>query len=282
VLLGVLTVDRAAAIFIPGVRRLSIEESDRREEERYWDTVMRRMREAFFEPVGGLAVNLDCHDGTQTLSSSLPAPASLEFESESAVTTYTIRPEIVWTNWLSTYAIGGLHEGTNKSDFASLDLDGWAAGAGVALALGLPPYEPYRDSPITYDPFFLIPDFNWTHNEFDDISNTVHVFNLTTRIGAGARTDRYNWAFYAGPMYQSSTKDLIIKPLGNLEVESEPEDAWSGVIGAVFGVRFPQDSKNLRGQERPTMLLTMEGGVGNRPGILVSLRYEYDFFNRPH
>jgi hypothetical protein len=59
-------------------------------------------------------------------------------------------------------------------------------------------------------------------------------------------------------------------------VFAEPREAWSGVIGSYFGVVF---ANNPRHEERPTLLLTVEGGVGNRQGVLVSLRYEYDFCN---
>jgi hypothetical protein len=77
-------------------------------------------------------------------------------------------------------------------------------------------------------------------------------------------------------MYQSSTSDLSIRTNISpdyFEVDSEPKKAWSGVIGAFFGTWFGQDVDRVR---RPTVMLTVEGGVGNRQGILASLRYEYD------
>lgn len=125
---------------------------------------------------------------------------------------------------------------------------------------------------------FIVPDFNWTHNEFQDIRNTVDAYTVTTRIGAGMRTDRFNWALYGGPLYQSSTRNLTVRfPGGDVDATQEPEEAWSGVIGAIFGMRISDDPA---AQERPTLLFTLEGGVGNRQGVLVSLRYEYDFLNR--
>lgn len=263
----------ASAIFFPGVGRPSPEQLRIQEEESYWKSLPRKFTEVFLKPVGGLAVNLDYHYATQDFSSTL---GLLRFESESELNTYSIRPEIVWTNWLSTYAIAGLHRGTNRSQFPTLNLDGWAAGAGVTAALGLPAYTPECNDEVTFDPFFVIPDFNWTHNEFDDIENVVNVINVTTRIGAGVRTDRFNWGLYAGPMYQSSTTDLRIQIAStSVRVNTEPKELWSGVIGSYFGVVFADNPQHVL---RPTLLLTVEGGVGNRQGVLASLRYEYDFF----
>lgn len=71
---------------------------------------------------------------------------------------------------------------------------------------------------------------------------------------------------------------VVIGSRRGSDARSEIEDgrshsAWSGVIGAFFGTWFGCDSKRVR---RPTVMLTVEGGVGDRQGALVSLRYEYD------
>jgi hypothetical protein len=54
------------------------------------------------------------------------------------------------------------------------------------------------------------PDVNWTHNEFPGDREQRRDAERDDRIGAGLRTDRFNWGIYAGPMYQSPTEDLII------------------------------------------------------------------------
>jgi hypothetical protein len=266
----------ALGVFFPGIQRPTRQEAEFQAKEGYWATAADQLQAVFRTTVGGLAASFDYHYGTQDLSNTLAVPGLPAFTatSESELNTYTVRPEFVVSNWLSLYGIAALHEGTNRANGVSLDLDGWGAGMGVTAALGLPRYDPTWSSEITIDPLFIVPDFNWTYNEFQSIKNGVDVLNLTTRIGAGVRTDRYNWGLYAGPMYQSSTRDLMLHARGEtIAVESEPKEAWSGVVGAFFGVRISQKPK---AQLRPTLLATVEGGVGNRQGVLVSLRYEYD------
>jgi hypothetical protein len=137
---------------------------------------------------------------------------------------------------------------------------------------------------MAFDPFFVVPDFNWTHNDFDGIQNRVDVLNTTVRIGAGARTREWTAAFYGGPMHQWSTKGLRFNiGGGDVPVDAEPKDAWSGVIGAFVGTWFTRYRPDEPGDHtqhlrRPTAMLTVEGGVGNRYGVLVSLRFEYDLF----
>lgn len=261
----------ARAVFFPQVERPTLKELEQQRAETYWNTLGRRARLAAGEFVGGLALSADYRYNEQDLVGSLAA-FPVPFSGDTEINTYSLRPEIVLTNWLSTYAIGGLHNGTSRSEFGTLDLDGWAAGAGVTLALGLPPFTPKWNEDLTFDPLFVIPDFNWTHNEFDDVENTINVYNITTRIGAAVRTDRFSYGLYAGPQYQTSTEDLTVRAGGMLvDLEAEPKDAWSGVIGAVFRM-------NLTKQKRPELQLSVEGGVGNRQGIQLSLRYEHDFF----
>jgi hypothetical protein len=264
------------AIFFPGVQRPSQEELEQEETESYTSTLQRNLVEALKTPVGGLALNLDWHYGTQTLLSSIPA-AGLHFSSQSRVDTYSIRPEIVWTNWLSTYAIAGIHQGTNTAPAFNLNLDGWAAGVGTTLALGLPP-KAFPN--LVWLPAFIVPDFNWTHNEFQDVNNAVNIFNLTIRAGTAIKTGIYNWGFYGGPMYEALTEDLSVRTtmFGNVNVHSAPENAWSGVIGTYVGLRIANE--HPEDLPRPTVLLSIEGGVGNRESVLVSLRYEFDFLTR--
>jgi hypothetical protein len=262
----------ARAVFFPAVQRPTEEQLLEQETHPYWNTTTlgAKAMEAFGEVVGGLALSFDDRYSTQDLVGDVPALNHLPFNGKTKLNTFTFRPEIVWTNWLSTYAIAGQHRGSNGSGATTLDLDGWTAGAGVSVALGLPPHTPHN-SRFTFDPLFVIPDFNWTRNEFDGVDNAVNVYNLTTRIGAALRTVDFSWGLYAGPQYQSSTKDLTIRinsmPLG---VKAEPKEAWSGVIGSVFGVY-------LEKQKRADVQMIVEGGVGNRQGVQVSLRYEHDF-----
>lgn len=262
------------AIFVPGIERPTKLQAEKQATEGYWAGAADQLIAVFRTPVAGLAASFDYHYGTQDLTTSIVGSDSPSFTSETELNTYTLRPEFVLTNWLSFYGVAALHEGTNSGGGVNLDLDGWGAGAGVTAAFGLPRFDPSWSDEITIDPLFIIPDFNYTYNEFRDVRNSVDVLNFTTRVGAGARTDRYNWGLYGGPMYQASTRDLTIRAGGNnIAVESAPRDDLSGVIGAFFGVRISQKPK---AQLRPTLLATVEGGVGNRQGVLLSLRYEYD------
>ena len=275
-LFALIAVGPAGAIFIPALQRPTEQQLKAERTVSYWEwtTDPEYLQWVLSDQVGGLALSVDYRHGVQDLSNT--GRGFKPFTSEAELNTYLLRPEFVLTRWLSIYGIAALHDGTNDipRSTADIDLDGWAVGAGVAGALGLRQFDYGAD--LTVDPFFVLPDFNWTHNDFDGIDTGVDVLNVTTRIGAGARTDRYNWGLYAGPMYQWSTPDLKIPTRsGVARVESVPENAWSGVVGAFFGLRL---SDTMRDTElaRPTVLATVEGGVGNRHGVLVSLRYEYD------
>ena len=267
----------ARAIFIPSLQMLTQKDVEAEERKGYWASAGDRLVQVFRTPVGGLAASFDYRYNQQDLTNSFLGST---FSTESKLNSYSLRPEFVLTNWWSVYGIAALYDGSSKGKAngvpVDIDLDGWGAGVGTTVSLGLPPWRPSWWQEGTIDPFFVLPDVNWTYNEFQGINNNVNTVNVTTRIGAGARTDLYNWGLYGGPMYQSSTRDLSV-PLGgfNFAVQSEPRDAWSGVIGAFFGLRISRDP---RAQLRPTLLATVEGGVGNRQGVLVSLRYEYDPF----
>jgi hypothetical protein len=273
---SLVAVSPARALFFPGVQQLSREEGIQQEEGSWSKYLSEGFERTVRTPVGGLALSFDYRYNVQDLCDQIPTLGASTSESE--VNTYSIRPELVVANWLSLYGIFAQHDGTNRPTkytfLPDVDLDGWATGMGVTAALGLPPTRPSWWDFGTIDPLFIVPDFNWTHNEFDGIENAVDVYNVTTRIGFGARTNEINWAVYGGPQFQRPTRSLTVN--GNA-VTSEPEDAWSGVVGALFGVRIAKDPRDLK---RPTLLATVEGGVGNRHGVMFSLRYEYDLLSK--
>src|SRR5262245_51077937 len=162
-------VSPAGAVFFPGVQRPVGAEAEIEREQPYWASVPDRLRKALAEQVGGLALNADYLHDTQDFVSTFN---HVPLQSETELNTYTIRPEFVMTNWLSMYAIGALHEGSSTTSlrpFGATDtrfsLDGWGVGAGVTVALGLPKYTPARWPQFTFDPLFVVPDFNWTHND---------------------------------------------------------------------------------------------------------------------
>lgn len=265
------------ALFFPGFQQLSREQGIKQEEGSWRDYLTKDLEKTLRTPVGGLALSFDYRYSVQDLCDQIPLGPST---SESELNTYSLRPEFVVANWLSLYGIFAQHDGTNRATnkyeslLPDVDLDGWATGMGVTAAFGLPPTRPSWWSFGTIDPLFIVPDFNWTHNEFDGIDNAVDVYNVTTRIGFGARTKVSNWAVYGGPQFQRPTRSLTVN---GFPVSSEPENAWSGVIGVLFGVRIAEDPRDLK---RPTLLATLEGGVGNRHGVLFSLRYEYDLLSK--
>lgn len=269
----------AGAVFFPGVE---FPEPGQPKKD-YWVNVPNELRKTLSKQVMGLTVNADYHYGTQDVVGNVPALPGARLVGDTEVNTYTIRPEIVLTNWLSAYAIGALHEGSSTASVPAYgvrdtkySLDGWGVGAGVTAALGLPRYRPDWSDKLAFDPLFIVPDLNWTHNDFDDIENAVDIVNVTTRIGGALRTRFYNVGLYAGPMYQTATSDLTVRTSLSptpVKIESEAKEAWSGVVGAFVGTWFAKDPDHVR---RPTIMLTVEGGVGNRQGVLVSLRYEYD------
>jgi len=262
----------ARALMYPGVERPTHEELKQQRDEGYLRAAEQEAIENAREFVGGLALNLDYRYGVQDLVGTVPM-YQFPFAGRTKLETYSVRPEFVFTNWLSTYGIVGLHRGENTSDVQTLDLDGWMAGVGVNAAVGLDEITPECLDDVTLDPLFVLPDFNWTHNEFDGIDNDVNAYNLTIRIGGAMRTNYVHWGVYGGPQYQASTRELTVQYMSMpLVVDAEPKDAWSGVIGSFLGVTFKQDER------RPDLLLSVEGGVGNRQGALVSLRYEYDVF----
>lgn len=272
--LGIVSAAPAHAIFIPGIRLLTPQKAAEVEQEPYW----KRLQKRFRRTVGDLALNLDYHYGTQDFSNLAP---SGPLPSEAELNSYVLRPELVVSEWLSVYGIGALHDGRNRYQGGSIDLDGWGAGVGVTTAFGPLEVYPSEWPDVAIDPLFVAPDFNWTYNDFQGIENGVTTSNLTVRIGTGGRTLRYSWALWAGPMYQSSTRDLDLRFGGSpVTVRSEPQGAWSGVIGAAFGLRVAEDKRTQRTERRPTLMATIEGGVGNRQGVLVSLRYEFDPFRR--
>lgn len=264
------------AIFVGGVQQLSQEQAEAQAKLSFVDWTGKALEEALRKPVGGLALSFDYRYGTQDFTNRprQPTPA---FDSETELNSYILRPEFVVSNWLSIYAIAARHEGTSRSAYPPVDLDGWGAGLGVTASLGLPPVRTViGGEPVSFVLPFVLPDFNWTHNEFEGIDNGIDIYNVTTRIGGQARTDTYSFGLYAGPMYQQSTQGLVV---GGNAVSSVARDAWSGVVGAFFGVRLVGGDDSLEQRRdllRPTLLLTVEGGVGNRQGVLASLRYEYD------
>lgn len=282
-------------LFIPAQQLITDQEAARQEKRGgYWADAFDRARliALLRQPVGGLALSFDYRHGTQDLSNAFLSPfgRKLSRESETTLDTYGVRPELVISNWLSVYGVAALHDGSNRAPaeggFPRLDLslDGWAAGFGTTAAFGLPMWKPPGIAGVSIDPFFVLPDFNWTYNEFDDVVDGVDVINATTRVGFGARTKRVNAGFYGGPMYQWTTRDQVarvyveeLKRRIDVPVSSEPKDAWSGVVGGFLGIRISKDPDE---QDRPTLLLTVEGGVGNRQGVQVSLRYEYDLLAR--
>lgn len=262
----------AGAVFFPAIQAPSEKQREKQRLKGYIAGIPEAAKEAALEFIGAMALSFDYNHGTQDQVGKVRLN-NQAFSGETELDTYVARPEIVWMNWLSTYGIFGLHRGDNTSDTSTLDLDGWAAGAGVTLSIGLPQYDPAFNKALAIDPLFVVPDFNWTHNEFDDVDGTVDVYNLTTRIGSALRTDRLYWGVYGGPQYQASTEDQTIQVNSfSVDVEVEPKRAWSGVIGSFFGVIFE------KGERRPDLLLTLEGGVGNRQGVLLSLRYEHNLF----
>ncbi len=246
------------------------------------------MIEQFRQPVLGLAASFDYRHSEEDFSNLVPnADPNLRasFASQSSLDSYTLRPEIVPFSWLSVYGIGARYDGNNTLTSGPLigrkaSLDGWGAGVGTTLALGLPRWLPESVPGVAVDPLFILPDFNWTRNDFDGIANDVDVINVTTRIGFGARDRIFNGGIYGGPTYQSVTRDLLFSGFGPspVLVQSSLKDSWSGVIGAFFGIRLSSDPKL---EQRPTLLATVEGGVGNRQGVLITLRYEYDFLQSP-
>lgn len=266
----------ARALFVPGFEQLTPQQAEIQAKTPWPELLKERM----LTPVGNLAASFDYRHGTQDFDSvtrfngqDVPPP----FISESELNSYVFRPELVLTNWLSVYGITALHDGSNRAGGNAISLDGWGAGAGVTGALGWLPVELGPDA--TLDPFFVLPDFNWTYNEFDGIENAVKTTNLTIRVGSGARFGkRYNVAFYGGPMYQDSTRNLDVVFAGTpLTIKAVPVSTWTGVVGGFLGVRFGEAPST---QKRPDVLVTLEGGIGNRTGVLLSLRYEYDLLSK--
>lgn len=279
VLVSLLAATPAPAVFLPGIQKLSQDQIEAERKLSFTEWTWASLKETLRTPVGGLALSADYHYGTQDFRNTSIVGQTT---SESRLNTYSLRPEFVVSNWLSLYGIAALHEGHSRSDtqgVPDIDLDGWAAGMGVTASLGLPPIgTTWFNEPVSLAPVFVVPDFNWTHNEFQGIDNSIEVVNVTTRIGTGGRTDTYNWAVWAGPAYQNSTSGLSVS---GVHVSSEPTRDWSAVLGIAFGIRLVNaDEENQlqrrRDLLRPTLLATIEGGAGNREGILVSLRYEYD------
>jgi hypothetical protein len=289
VVLSSVAFNPARGILIPAQEMVT--DQDAAEQERkggYWAYAFdpERLTAMLRQQVGGLALSFDYRHGTQDFVNVIRPPyvegsGPARVVSDTTLDTYGLRPELVLTNWLSIYGVAAWHDGSNsapptdRTPAFSLSLDGHALGAGVSGVFGLPVMASCIEG-VTLDPFFVLPDLNWTHNEFDDIENGIDVLNVTTRVGFGARTTRFNLGLYGGPMYQQVTElqyALVPESPVPIPVETRPQDAWSGVVGAFLGMRI---SQNPGAQDRPTLLLTVEGGVGNRESVLVSLRYEYD------
>lgn len=283
ILVSLLAAAPAPAVFLPGIQKLSRDQVEAERKLSFTEWTWESLKETLRTPVGGLALSADYHYGTQDFqNTSLLGKTT----SESRLNTFSLRPEFVVSNWLSLYGIAALHDGHSRSStkgVPDVDLDGWAAGMGVTASLGLPPIgTTWFGEDVSLAPVFVVPDFNWTHNDFQGVDNGVEVVNVTTRIGTGGRTDTYNWAIWAGPAYQNGTSALTVS---GLHVSSEPTRSWSAVLGIAFGIRLvnaDEDNQLQRRRDllRPTLLATIEGGAGNREGILLSLRYEYDLLGQ--
>jgi len=278
----VVAVRPAGAVFIPGVAQLSPEQVAAQDKLDFFAWTKKELIETLRTPVGGLAASFDYRNSTQDFSGMTIGPTNVS--SEADLDTYTLRPEFVISNWLSVYGILARYDGKSTSNVGDVDLDGWGGGLGVTGSFGLPPVGTVIGGQrVSFAVPFVVPDFNWTSSDLEGIDNDLDVYNVTVRIGGQARTDRYSFGMYAGPTYQNGTSRLLIN---GLAVSSEPTEAWSAVVGGFFGIRLVGDDSAAGAEQRridllrPTLLATIEGGIGNLEGVLVSLRYEYDLLGK--
>jgi len=213
-----------------------------------------------------LALNLDYLHSEQDLRTGYNGQT---FTATAKLNTFTTRLEYHPFEVLSVYGIAGIHDGSSKvagSDLKS-SLDGWLAGAGITAFFPVPLSCEEGDA-VCLTPGAIV-DFNYTYNEYDDVKNGIDVYNVTTRAALlGGTSEKFGFGFWAGPAYQSVEPDQKISLGGQtVTVHVRPRERWNGVIGAVVKSVVP-------GLEMP-LSLTVEGGVGNRTQILVSLRGEF-------
>lgn len=212
-----------------------------------------------------VALNFDYVHTEQDFDSTLVGVGS--YVATSKLDSYTGRLEYQPFDILSVYGIAGYHQGSSKVSTFEIDLDGWAAGVGTTAILPLPlPCLAGVICPTAFSAF----DFNYTYNDYEEVKNGINIVNFTTRAGVITRVVpiAVGIGLWAGPTYQSVTRDQKIEFNGQTPTfRVRPKDRWNGIIGARLDWLSPRN--------RVPISLTVEGGVGNRSQILVSLRYEW-------
>jgi hypothetical protein len=88
-------------------------------------------------------------------------------------------------------------------------------------------------------------------------------------LAAGALLDSIGLLPFAGASYLDQTSLQRIDAAGGVTATRiRPDDTWSGVIGMVFAF-IPQEFA------RPPLQVVIEGGLGDREHVMVSLRGEW-------
>jgi hypothetical protein len=164
---------------------------------------------------------------------------------------------------LNLAALAGYADGSSEVPGKRTLLHGPVLGAGTLLTVSAPPLVQWLRLGMLVP--FLMAGFDYTATDFSAVEGWVHTFDVKPRAGLMVQSDDGQLlSVYGGGSWEDFTEEQTIDdvPLG-----VRPTEPWAPLVGA-----------NYRGGKGrlENVSLTAEGEVGERTGVVLSLRYAFD------
>ena len=161
--------------------------------------------------------------------------------------------------------LAGYADGSSEVAGQHTNLHGPVLGTSMLLTLSGSPRPLALWSRQTILVPFLMGGFDYAATDFSAIEGWVHTVNVRPRAGLMVQTARGQaLSLYGGGSWEDFTEEQTFDG-GTLRVR--PTEPWAGLVGADY--RF--------GEGRLTgFSLTAEGELGDRTGVVLSLRRAFD------
>lgn len=187
---------------------------------------------------------------------SLKWPLAVEFPpSDDAIATIA----------LNVGALGGYADGRSTVLGTRLDLHGPTAGVSSTVLVHGPlwPFFPrVRTTP------FAMGGVQYLATNYSKIDGWVHAYSVRPRTGLLFKSDGDRQLFvYGGAAYEHFSEEQTLSDL-NVTTHSRPRRPWAGLVGTSYV--HPLDDLPIK-----DVSLTVEGEVGDRSSVLLSLRFGF-------
>jgi hypothetical protein len=164
---------------------------------------------------------------------------------------------------LNLAVLAGYADGSSEVAGQRTSLHGPVLGTGTLLTMTAPPLAQWSRQGLLAP--LLIAGFDYAATDFSAVEGWVHTFDVKPRAGLLVQSDTGALlSVYGGGSWHDFTEDQTIN---GVALRVRPTEPWAPLVGAYY-----------RGGEGPLedFSLTAEGEVGDRTGVVLTLRYEFD------